>query len=146
MTLATAYTIVLLLHISADIVFVAGLLAAALLAMGLSFQRAEDLARDRQLIARVRRWNLLVTTPALGWVWMFGLWLAWRAGWFAFGWLHAKLALVIALSALHGILGGVLRRAAARPARVPSAASRAAAPLAVVAIALIVWLALFKPA
>ena len=38
-----------------------------------------------------------------------GLWLAWhgpdsRYGWFASGWLRAKIVLVLALSALHGLL------------------------------------------
>jgi len=39
---------------------------------------------------------------------VFGLWLAWlgpdsNLGWFASGWLQAKLAFVVILSALHGL-------------------------------------------
>ena len=33
-----------------------------------------------------------------------GLWLAWAGHWFDSGWLQAKLALVLAMSALHGLL------------------------------------------
>jgi putative membrane protein len=34
--------------------------------------------------------------------WLAGLYLAWSGDWFASPWLHAKLALVLALSAVHG--------------------------------------------
>ncbi len=48
-----------------------------------------------------------IVNPAMIATWVFGLWLAWlgpdsRYGWFNAGWLEAKLALVLALSAVHG--------------------------------------------
>ncbi len=50
-----------------------------------------------------------IINPAMVATWLFGLWLAWngpdsRYGWFASGWLDAKLVLVLALSVLHGLL------------------------------------------
>ena len=50
-----------------------------------------------------------IINPAMIATWLFGLWLAWhgpdsRYGWFASGWLGAKLALVVAMSAVHGLL------------------------------------------
>jgi protoporphyrinogen IX oxidase len=50
-----------------------------------------------------------IINPAMIATWLFGLWLAWhgpdsRYGWFASGWLEAKLALVVAMSAVHGLL------------------------------------------
>ncbi|HUI15043.1 MAG TPA: protoporphyrinogen oxidase HemJ [Xanthobacteraceae bacterium] len=50
-----------------------------------------------------------IINPAMILTWLFGLWLAWygpdsRYGWFASGWLDAKLVLVLALSGLHGLL------------------------------------------
>jgi putative membrane protein len=50
-----------------------------------------------------------IINPAMVATWLFGLWLAWngpdsRYGWFASGWLDAKLVLVLALSVLHGFL------------------------------------------
>jgi putative membrane protein len=51
--------------------------------------------------------------PAMIATWIFGLWLAIQGGWFASGWLHAKLALVIAMSGLHGYLAATTRRFAA---------------------------------
>ncbi|HEV3159437.1 MAG TPA: protoporphyrinogen oxidase HemJ [Xanthobacteraceae bacterium] len=54
-----------------------------------------------------RRLLRIIINPAMVATWLLGLWLAWhgpdsRYGWFASGWLLAKLALVIALSTLHG--------------------------------------------
>ena len=50
-----------------------------------------------------------IINPAMIATWVFGLWLAWlgpdsRYGWFATGWLWAKIILVLALSAVHGLL------------------------------------------
>jgi putative membrane protein len=50
-----------------------------------------------------------IINPAMVATWVFGLWLAWlgpdsRYGWFNSGWLQAKLVLVLALSAVHGLL------------------------------------------
>ena len=50
-----------------------------------------------------------IINPAMIATVVFGLWLAWigpdsRYGWFASGWLWAKIALVLALSAVHGLL------------------------------------------
>ena len=49
-----------------------------------------------------RRLLKAIANPAMIVTWLAGLWLAWAGGWFVAGWFHAKLALVIALSAAHG--------------------------------------------
>ena len=145
MSLASLYSLVTLLHVSADIVFVVGLLAASLLLAALSFQDAASLARERRLVVRVKRWNRAVTGPALVLAWACGGWLAWTAGWFHGGWLHAKLVLVLLLSALHGGLGPALRRLDADAPVPPPRAWRFIPPLATAATVAIGWLALLKP-
>jgi putative membrane protein len=50
-----------------------------------------------------RRLLLAITTPAMIVTWLLGLWLAWSGGWYASGWLQAKVVLAVALSALHGL-------------------------------------------
>ncbi len=55
-----------------------------------------------------RRLLRAIINPAMIVTWLLGLWLAWLGpdshwGWFASGWLQAKLALVLAMSALHGL-------------------------------------------
>ena len=78
-------------------------------------------------------------------VWVLGLTLASRTGWFPAPWLGFKLALVVALSALHGLQSGTLRRLAAGGS-VPS--SRLVAlwgPLTVRLVVGIAVLAITKP-
>jgi putative membrane protein len=57
-----------------------------------------------------RRLLRAIINPAMIATWVLGLTLAWdgpdsRYGWFAFGWLQAKFALVLLLSAVHGLFG-----------------------------------------
>lgn len=56
-----------------------------------------------------RRLLKAILTPAMIVTWIFGLYLAWSGHWFSAGWLHAKLALVIALSGIHGFLARLVR-------------------------------------
>ena len=55
-----------------------------------------------------RRLLRAIINPAMVATWLFGVWLAWLGpdshyGWFGVGWLQAKLALVVILSAVHGL-------------------------------------------
>src|ERR1700758_3939539 len=55
-----------------------------------------------------RRLLRLIINPAMIVAILLGLWLAWdgpdsRYGWFLAGWLHAKLLLVVVLTAVHGL-------------------------------------------
>jgi protoporphyrinogen IX oxidase len=50
-----------------------------------------------------RRLLRAIINPAMVATWVLGLWLAWQGGWFAAPWLHAKLALVVVMSAVHGL-------------------------------------------
>ena len=56
-----------------------------------------------------RRLLKAIINPAMIAAWIFGLWVAYEGGWFKSGWFHAKLALVLVLSALHGFLTGQVR-------------------------------------
>jgi putative membrane protein len=145
MSPATRYDLVVLLHVTADFVFVAGLLAGTLLLAALSTHDAVQVAREHRLVGAMRRWHRALTTPSLVIAWVCGVWLALQAGWFHSGWLHAKLALVLALSALHGVLSAALRRADAAAPAPPARAWRAVPLLALGAIVAVVWLALLKP-
>lgn len=57
-----------------------------------------------------RRLLRIIINPAMIVTWVLGLWLAWRGGHFSAGWLHAKLALVLALSGVHGFFSASVRR------------------------------------
>jgi putative membrane protein len=60
-----------------------------------------------------RRLLRIIVNPAMVIAWVLGLWLAWQAGFLVSAWFHAKLALVLALSGLHGYFAAAVRRFAA---------------------------------
>ena len=51
-----------------------------------------------------RRLMRAIINPAMVAAFVFGFWLAWAGGWWASPWFHAKFALAIVLSGLHGFL------------------------------------------
>ena len=51
-----------------------------------------------------RRLLHVIINPAMVASWVLGLWLAYDTGYFRSGWFHAKLALVLMLSGLHGFM------------------------------------------
>jgi protoporphyrinogen IX oxidase len=57
-----------------------------------------------------RRLLKAIMNPAMIATWVLGLALAFLGGWWNSGWLHGKLALVLALSGVHGMLVGQVRR------------------------------------
>src|SRR5688572_3244974 len=50
-----------------------------------------------------RRLLRVIINPAMLLTWVLGLTLVWLGGWHTAGWMHAKFALVIVLSAVHGL-------------------------------------------
>ena len=53
---------------------------------------------------KVMEWRLLklIINPAMTVTWVLGLVLVWQGGWHTAGWMQAKFALVILMSAMHG--------------------------------------------
>ena len=49
-----------------------------------------------------RRLLKAIINPAMIVTWLAGLYLAWSGGWFAAGWFHGKLLLVLLMSGVHG--------------------------------------------
>jgi putative membrane protein len=60
-----------------------------------------------------RRLLKAIINPAMAVTWLAGLYLAWAGHWFSTGWLHGKLALVIAMSGLHGFFARCVKDFAA---------------------------------
>ncbi len=60
-----------------------------------------------------RRLLKAIINPAMIVTWLAGLWLVWQGHWYKAGWFHAKFALVLAMSAVHGILSARVRDFAA---------------------------------
>jgi putative membrane protein len=60
-----------------------------------------------------RRLLRAIINPAMIAAWLLGLWLVYQGGWLAFHWLQAKVALVLLLSGIHGMLARWVRDFAA---------------------------------
>jgi putative membrane protein len=60
-----------------------------------------------------RRLLKIIINPAMIAVWLTGLWMGYATGSFHAPWLHAKLTLVLAMSALHGYFVGAVKTFAA---------------------------------
>ena len=60
-----------------------------------------------------RRLLKAIINPAMVITWLAGLYLAWSGHWFASGWFHGKLALVLLLSGVHGFFSRCVKDFAA---------------------------------
>ena len=89
------------LHIVAVISWMAGLLYLPRLFV---YHAEADKGSKQSETFKVMERRLLrgIMNPAMILVWLLGLVMAWRAGWWSAGWFQAKLVLVLALSAVHG--------------------------------------------
>ena len=92
-----------------------------------------------------RRLLKVIINPAMILTWVLGLWLAWQGGWFAAHWLHVKLALVLGMSGVHGILSKYVREFAADKRRKPAKFFRILNEVPTVLMILIVILVAVKP-
>ena len=101
------------LHVAAALTFVGGVLGVSVLLAALPADPATVSPFARPFAQGVRRWDRMVTTPAMLLVWTLGLILATSGHWFAEIWLQIKFGLVLVLSGLHGVQSGRLRRLAA---------------------------------
>lgn len=127
-------------HVVAMVIWVGGMIVAPSVAVTLPDDAAGQSARTA-LFAWFRR----IVTPAMIVTLALGLWLAQWAGWFTSGWLQAKLALVLVMTALHGVLSGRLRRGALLNGERRAGLARLSVASAV-GLAGIAWLAISKTA
>ena len=86
-----------------------------------------------------------MTAPAMVCAWGLGMTMAVQAGWLGSRWLTAKLVIAVVLSALHGLLSGLLRRTGGDMPRPAGFILRYAAPAAIVCVAVISFLVIAKP-
>ncbi|MGH6853322.1 MAG: protoporphyrinogen oxidase HemJ [Methylocella sp.] len=99
----------------------------------------------RTFVVMERRLMRAIMLPALLVTWATGLALAVQAGFLHAGWFHAKFALVIALSALHGYFAKVRKDLADETSRHGSRFFRLVNEAPTVLMAAIVILVVFKP-
>lgn len=100
---------------------------------------------DRAWIEREARVRSIILTPAMVLVWLLGLMLAIHLHAFAEGWLSAKLALVVGLTAYQGWLGLYGKKLAQGQRPLSNRALRMLNEVPGIAAALIVVLVIVKP-
>jgi putative membrane protein len=100
---------------------------------------------DRAWIEREARVRSIILTPAMIVVWILGLMLAFDVDVWAQGWFHAKLALVIALSAYQAWLGIYGKKLANGERPLSGKAVRIINEIPGIAAALIVVLVIVRP-
>ncbi len=96
-------------HVIAVIAWMAGMLYLPRLFV---YHSEVEVGSEQSETFKVMEQRLLraIINPAMMVTWVFGLWLAWKGFGFQGGWLHAKIALVVAMSGMHGYLAGSVRR------------------------------------
>ena len=102
-------------------------------------------AEEARWIDREQRLLRIILHPSLAMVWLFGLLLAWNTDAFAAGWLHAKLAIVAALTAYHVWMTGYAAALARGERRLTGRNLRLLNEVPGISAALIVVLVIVKP-
>ena len=92
-----------------------------------------------------RRLLKAIINPAMVATWVLGLWLAWGGGWFSAPWLQIKLALVVAMSGVHGMLSRYVKDFAADRNRKSKKFYRIINEVPTILMILIVLLVVLKP-
>lgn len=105
---ADLYLWVKALHVMAIIAWMAGMLYLPRLFV---YHADAEIGSDKSETFKIMERRLLraIINPAMTIAWVLGLWLAWRGFAFSGGWLHAKIALVLGLSAVHGYFSRAVR-------------------------------------
>ncbi|MCV6904986.1 MAG: CopD family protein [Achromobacter xylosoxidans] len=107
-----AYLLIKSLHLALVLFWVAGMVVQAFVLAAADKLPGPALPQELARLPLLRKWERLLTTPAMVGALASGVYLATSAGWFGSGWLSVKLALVLLLAAVHGMLAGRLRRLA----------------------------------
>ena len=108
-------------------------------------ESALDSPENAVWIDRERKLLKIILTPSIVVVWVLGLLLAWHIGAFSQGWFHAKLALVLVLSAYHGWLSSYAKALARGERRLQGRQLRMLNEVPGIAAVLIVILVIIKP-
>ena len=104
-----AYLWIKAVHVMAVISWMAGMLyLPRLFVYHTEAKPGSELSETLKVMER--RLLRIIVNPAMVATWVLGLWLAWQGGLFGAGWFHAKLALVLALSGVHGHFSAAARR------------------------------------
>ncbi|MEO0637068.1 MAG: CopD family protein [Pseudomonadota bacterium] len=133
------YEVLKIVHLTAMVVWMAGMLLAPILIIEVSKLQERPAAA-----AALRRWYLRVFSLAMILLWIAGIAIMTLGGWFQAPWMIAKLVLVLVLSGLHGALSGQMRRMASEDHFQPWSALRPIWIGTILVLAIIITLAVYR--
>lgn len=139
-----AYLLIKSLHLALVLFWVAGMVVQEFVLAAADKLPGPALPQELARLRLLRKWERLLTTPAMVGALASGVYLATSAGWFGSGWLSMKLGLVLVLAAVHGMQAGRLRRLEAA-GDVTEAGRARLTPVVLVAPVLIILLVVMKP-
>ncbi|MGH6850304.1 MAG: protoporphyrinogen oxidase HemJ [Methylocella sp.] len=142
--MSNLYLSIKVLHILAFVSWMAGMLYLPRLFV-YHVEAPNGSRQARTFMVMERKLMRAIMLPALLATWATGLTLAVQADFLHAGWFHAKFALVIALSALHGYFAKVRKNLAEETNRHSSRFFRIVNEVPAVLMAAIVILVVFKP-
>ncbi len=132
------------LHILAIISWMAGMLYLPRLFV-YHAEAPKGSLQAKTFVVMERRLMRAIMLPALLVTWITGIMLAFQTGILRAGWFHAKFALVIALSALHGFFAKARKDLAKETNRHGSRFFRVINEVPAILMAAIIFLVVFKP-
>jgi protoporphyrinogen IX oxidase len=142
--MVNTYTVIKAFHIIAVIAWMAGMLyLPRLFVYHCAAEKGSPQSETFKLMERrlLRR----IINPAMIATWGFGIWLGFSHDWFASGWLQVKIALVLVLSAIHGLFARWVKDFAADRNRHPQRFYRIINEVPTMLMIAIVLLVVLKP-
>ena len=132
------------LHVIAVISWMAGMLYLPRLFV---YHCEAEVGSKQSETFKVMEWRLLkaIINPAMITTWLAGIYLVWSGHWYASGWFHAKLTLVLILSGLHGYLAAAVRKFAEDKNEKPARHWRIVNEIPTLLMIVIVILVVVKP-
>lgn len=140
-----AYLLIKSLHMALVLFWVSGMVVQAFVLTAADKLAGPALPQELARLRLLRKWERLLTTPAMVGALASGVYLATSAGWFGSPWLSVKLTLVLVLAAVHGIQAGRFRRMAEAVGDVGDVERGRLLPIVVTVPVLIILLVVVKP-
>lgn len=139
------YLTIKTLHILCVMLWVSGMMLQILLLY--AGKKLPDATQPETLsgLRLLHNFERMLTAPAMLIALASGIFIAINGGWFAYGWLFVKIALVVLLAAIHGLHTGKLKRMFETPEHPTHLNSQRVIPVVMVAVLLIVFLVVAKP-
>jgi putative membrane protein len=141
---SSAYPWIKAFHVIAIIAWMAGMLYLPRLFV-YHCQAPKGSPQSEMLKLMERRLLKAIINPSMVAAWILGLLLAWQGGFFTAAWFHAKLALVVVMSGVHGYYAGSVRRFAKDRNRVSERTWRLLNEVPTLLMVGIVLLVILKP-